>query len=200
MISVVIPAHNEASTLPSILSKIPSSYETIVVDDNSTDSTAKVSKKYARVLSNSSNLGYNQSIKKGILASSGDTIITMDADGEHDPNDIPRFLKALEPKTLVIGERPELPRLTEKIMAFLVSFVVPNKDPANGFRAFPRSLVSSVSLDNLCYGCNLLIRAHRKGFKIKTLSIEVSRRQDSKLRFIPIIKSIFSIKKEILFG
>ncbi|MHA1886806.1 MAG: glycosyltransferase family 2 protein [Promethearchaeota archaeon] len=198
MISVVIPACNESSKIQSVLSKIPRSYEIIVVDDNSSDSTVQISKKYARVISNQKNLGYDQSLKKGILASSGDIIITMDADGEHDPKDIPRFLSALQTHYLVIGERSNLPRLTEHLMAWLVRRVVPNiKDPANGFRAFHRSLIQSISLDNLSYGCNLLIRAHRQGFKIKTIPTKINRRPDSRHHFSTILKSLIPIFKEI---
>ncbi len=201
-VSVVIPAYNEENTITGVLKKIPKNYEKIVVDDNSNDNTAKLSSKYARVICNKKNLGYEKSIKKGIEEAKGDVIITMDSDGEHDPGDIKRFLSQMEKYDMVIGERDELPRLTEKMMAWLVRRRVSGiRDPANGFRAFKRELVRELSFENTSFGCKTLLRANKKGFKIKTLKIKTRKRKDEpRNKLLPIIKSILGLTKEIILG
>lgn len=199
--SLVIPAYNEEENIESVLKGIPRSYEIVVIDDNSSDYTSNVSRKYAKVLKNTKNLGYEKSLKGGLLKSSGDIVLTMDGDGEHDPKDIKRFLDFTKDYDFVIGQRTNLPRMSEYFMAWLVRRVVPEiRDPANGFRAIKRKVINSISLDKMCFGCCLLLRAHRKGFKIKTVEIKTKRRKETRIKFFSIIGPILSLTKEVLAG
>src|SRR6478735_2507563 len=99
-ISIILPAKNEAEglrqTLPGLRALFPEA-EVIVVDDGSTDATAAVAAEFgARVLSSPYSMGNGAAIKRGARAASGDILVFMDADGQHDAADIPKLLERLE--------------------------------------------------------------------------------------------------------
>ena len=98
-VSVILPAKNEAAglrqTLPALAAQLPGA-ELIVVDDGSTDATAAVGAEYgARVLSAPYPMGNGAAIKRGARAASGEILVFMDADGQHDPAHIPALLARL---------------------------------------------------------------------------------------------------------
>ena len=109
-ISIVIPAKNEAQGLISILPGLVAQYpeaEIIVVDDGSTDNTLEICQQHGvRVVSQPYSKGNGAAIKAGARAASGDVIVFMDGDGQHDPEDIPRLLYRVEEGyDLVVGAR-----------------------------------------------------------------------------------------------
>lgn len=109
-ISVVLPAKNEsaalAKTVAGIFQACPDA-EVIVVNDGSTDETAEVATQAgAVVLTHPYSKGNGAAIKTGARAAGGDVIVFMDADGQHDPADIPRLLARLgEGYDMVVGAR-----------------------------------------------------------------------------------------------
>lgn len=99
-VSVILPARNEADglrrTLPAIGRVLPNA-EVIVVDDGSSDATPDIAAEYgARVLRSPYGMGNGAAIKRGARAASGDILVFMDADGQHDPSDIPLLIAKLE--------------------------------------------------------------------------------------------------------
>lgn len=110
--SVVMPAKNEAATVATVVSAIRARYpdfEVIVVDDGSTDRTAALSSEAgAKVVSHPYSKGNGAAIKSGARAAVGEVIVFMDADGQHDPEDIARLLSEIEAGyDLVVGARQQ---------------------------------------------------------------------------------------------
>lgn len=109
-ISIILPAKNEAEglrrTLPGLAAVLPGA-EIIVVDDGSTDDTAAVAKGLgARVLSSPYSMGNGAAIKRGARAATGEVLVFMDADGQHDPAHVPLLLARLEEGyDMVVGAR-----------------------------------------------------------------------------------------------
>lgn len=109
-ISVILPARDEAASLQTLLPLIAAAMpdaEIIVVDDGSTDNTARiVTDAGARLISHPYPLGNGAAAKAGTRAATGDVLMFMDADGQHDPADIPRLLAPLaEGYDMVVGAR-----------------------------------------------------------------------------------------------
>ena len=99
-ISIILPAKNEANglrqTLPGLKAAYPEA-EVIVVDDGSTDDTAAVAADHGvRVLSSPYSMGNGAAIKRGARAASGEILVFMDADGQHNAGDIAKLLERLE--------------------------------------------------------------------------------------------------------
>ena len=109
-LSIVIPALNEAASLRTLLPRlrqIVDDAEIIVVDDGSTDNTAEVcTSEKVKVLRHNYAMGNGAAIKAGARVARGRTIIFMDADGQHRPEDIPALLEKLsEGYDMVVGAR-----------------------------------------------------------------------------------------------
>jgi len=111
-ISVIIPAYNEEAGIESTLDELLASvsgkiWEIIVVNDGSTDSTREKLAGFdsITVINHPYNKGYGAAIKTGIRNASGDIIVLFDADGQHNPTDIPGLLEKLPEYDMVIGER-----------------------------------------------------------------------------------------------
>jgi len=109
-VTVVLPAKNEEQglqrTLPELRVHLPDA-EVIVVDDGSTDSTARIAREHgARVLSSPYPMGNGAAIKRGARAATGEVLVFMDADGQHDPAHIEGLLAKLnEGYDMVVGAR-----------------------------------------------------------------------------------------------
>ncbi|KRA51634.1 glycosyltransferase family 2 protein [Pseudoxanthomonas sp. Root630] len=109
-VSVVLPAKNEAGGLPRTLGGLKSlmpDAEVIVVDDGSSDETPKIAEANgARVIRSPYSMGNGAAIKRGARVASGDVIVFMDADGQHDAACIPHLLQKLEEGyDMVVGAR-----------------------------------------------------------------------------------------------
>jgi glycosyltransferase involved in cell wall biosynthesis len=108
-VSVVIPAFNEEDGIGAVVTELrarPPRREVLVVDDGSSDRTAERAEAAgARVVRHPYNKGNGAAVKTGIREATGDAILLMDADGQHDPEDALRLVEKVGVYDLVIGAR-----------------------------------------------------------------------------------------------
>ena len=116
-LSVIIPCYNEADALPSAMPEITrycrkNNWKLIIVDDGSSDDTYTCLQKFiaedVTILHHKRNRGYGAAIKTGIRMAATPYVVTIDADGQHDPADLEILLKtALENDAdMIVGKRP----------------------------------------------------------------------------------------------
>ncbi|MFT4241109.1 MAG: glycosyltransferase family 2 protein [Acidovorax sp.] len=147
-LSIVIPAKNEAEAVGSVVQRVKAllpAGEIIVVNDGSTDDTEAVaSQAGARVVSHPYSKGNGAAIKTGAREATGDVIVFMDADGQHDPADILRLLERIEQgHDMVVGARQKGSQasvgrgLANALYNRLASWMTghPVEDLTSGFRA-----------------------------------------------------------------
>lgn len=148
--SVVIPAFNEADGIADVVSGLLGSaawHEILVVDDGSTDATSAAAQAAgARVVRHPYNKGNGASVKSGIREATGEYVLIIDADGQHEPADATRLVSRLGDYDLVIGARAHATqatvarRLGNHLLNGLASYLTgrPIPDLTSGFRAARR--------------------------------------------------------------
>ncbi|MDY6462023.1 glycosyltransferase family 2 protein [Acinetobacter faecalis] len=147
-VSVVLPAKNESGAIEQTITKIMNLKlvaEILVVNDGSTDNTAELAEKSgARVISHPYSKGNGAAIKTGARNASGEVIVFMDADGQHDPADIPKLLAEINKGyDLVVGARQKGSQasvgrgIANKFYNNLATYMTEHKveDLTSGFRA-----------------------------------------------------------------
>ena len=185
---VIIPAYNIEKTLLKII-KGAQKYvdKVIVVDDGSSDATfIKAKEAGVTVLKHKKNEGKGKALRTGLkhaLKRGFDQIILMDGDGQHDPNEIPRFLKAArDPRAdIIVGSRMEnvkdMPRdrlTVNRIGSFLTSLLARQRipDSQSGYRLVKSQVLKEITLTSRRYDVEseMLIKAGKRGFGIKILN------------------------------
>lgn len=165
-ISVVVPVYNEEENLPILISQIAQvleslgeSYEMIFVDDGSKDGSRKILKEMAsqypqiHILGFKKNCGETVAIAAGLKETRGEIVITMDADLQNDPKDIPRMLENLKDYDMVSGwrekrEDPWIKRITSKIANGIRKWLSQEtiRDGGCTFRAYKRECLQNLKL------------------------------------------------------
>lgn len=152
-VTVVIPAHDEAGAIGSVIadvrSRLGEKVDVVVVDDGSSDGTVmEAIDAGARVVSVPYNMGNGAAVKAGIRAATGDFVAIMDGDGQHKASDLKRLLDFAGPYDMVVGARdPEtqasrLRRLANNFYNRLASYMTGRKidDLTSGMRVIRRSI------------------------------------------------------------
>jgi len=147
-ISIILPAKNEATGLAELLPKLKTRFpdaEIIVVDDGSTDRTPDIcAETGVRRIAHPYSMGNGAAVKSGARHASGDILVCMDADGQHDPDDIERLLEKLdEGYEMAVGARAwdthasAGRKIANRIYNGLASYMTANRidDLTSGFRA-----------------------------------------------------------------
>jgi len=176
-ITVVIPARNEEAAIARVLDEArPYVDSIIVVDDGSSDRTRAVAEQHgAAVVSNRMTKGYLGAIKTGLRLAPGGIVVTLDADGEHDPADIPALVQPiLDGKAdLVFGRREYVPRISERVLNRLVRRQVGVRDSGSGFRALDSALARKLDLEGACTCGLLALEAACHGARIAEVPITI---------------------------
>jgi glycosyltransferase involved in cell wall biosynthesis len=194
-ISIILPAFQEEQGISPLLDRIGAvmeplgrSWEVLVIDDGSTDETAaRARERGARVVSHPYNIGNGAAVKSGIREARGRVIVTMDADGQHDPADIPRLLEHVRTHDMVVGARTKESEtsihrdLANKVYNGFASYVCNRRieDLTSGFRAVKaRAARAFLYLlpNTYSYPTTLTLSIVRSGRSLKYVPVKTSRR------------------------
>ncbi len=191
-IFLVIPVYNESRNITKVIAKIGNFIEKIIlVNDGSTDNTKEVlnSLKSAapiQVLEHEINLGKGAALKTGCEAAyqlGAEMIICMDGDGQHRPEDLPRFIKKIEEGCdIVYGSRyigramPLMMFLGNKFLSWIICrlFHVYIHDTQSGFRAFTREAYEKIRGESPDYAgeTEMIVRAAENKLKYQEIDID----------------------------
>jgi len=152
-LSVIMPAYNEGASIAGVLAKVGAQLpdaELIVVDDGSADNTADLAEGAgATVIRQPYNKGNGAAVKAGIRAARGDVVLLLDADGQHDPADLPHILEPIGAYDLVVAARTRASNATwtrgwgnaalNSFASYLTGMEV--LDLTSGFRAMKRDQI-----------------------------------------------------------
>ncbi len=194
-ISVVIPAYDEARSLPGLiddltteLKRLGRPWEILVIDDGSTDDTVEaLQDKDVRIISHPYNIGNGAAIKTGIRQASGEIVVMMDGDGQHNPYDLPRLVSPIGPYDMVVGARVNGFRqnkhraLANRLYSGLASYVTHFRvrDLTSGFRAIKAQVLKRYCYllpNTFSYPTTLTLSLLRTGHSLKYEPIQTAAR------------------------
>ncbi len=217
-ISVIIPAKNEAASIGLVVSGIRellADAEILVIDDGSSDETRTISEQAgAKVISHPRSLGNGAAVKAGARRANGETLVFMDADGQHNPADIPRLLAELENgNDMVVGARASakshanIGRLMANGIYNLVASAVTGHtipDLTSGFRAVKAEKFRQYLYllpNGFSYPTTITMAFMRSGYPVEFVDIEAAKRKGKShirpirdgIRFLMIIFKIATL-------
>lgn len=215
---VVVPAYNEASrigaTLRTLLPRYP---QTVVIDDGSADTTSQAAHEAgAWVLRHQVNSGQGASLQTGLtfaLRQGADYIITFDADGQHDPNEIDKLLEPVRAGradvalgSRFLGSTVNMPWTRKLILKAGVLFtrIVSNirvTDAHNGFRALSREAASKIHLvqDRMAHASEILDQIRMLGLRYEEVPVTIRYTADTLAKGQNSLQAV-KIAGELLLG
>lgn len=191
-IIAVIPAHDEATRIGRVIAGAIIHVPVLVVDDGSSDDTAAVAEAAgARVIRQAPNQGKGAALRAGFeaaLEAGAEAVVTLDADGQHDPAEIPAFLGAYarrtiagSPSELIVGRRsfrrmPPVRRLANRLGTVALSAAVGRwiADNQSGYRLVGRRLMRA------------MLESRDPGFSFEVEMIAVCLREGWPLGWVPV--------------
>jgi len=215
-VSIILPAYNEEQSIGHSVTKIKilyPNYEILVIDDGSTDNTAQIAMDAgAKVWSHPYNIGNGAAVKSGIRRASGEYLIMMDADGQHNPADISKLLEHKGLYDMAVGARTSDSQTSShrnfanwvfnKLATYVSKFKV--QDLTSGFRMVKRetALKFTYLLPNtFSYPTTITLAYLRSGRSIKYVPIQTKARKGKSkiklfrdgIRFLLIITKIATL-------
>jgi glycosyltransferase involved in cell wall biosynthesis len=200
-VSIIIPAYNEAQTIGDVVAKIKALYpesEIIVVNDGSTDDTSKAAQEAGAVVySHPYNIGNGAAIKSGIRIASGEILVFMDGDGQHEPEDIEKMLKHFPDFDMVVGARQKGHQASwgrslgnwiyNRLGSYVTAF--PIEDLTSGFRAVKSDIPHNFLYllpNTYSYPTTLTLSVLRSGRNLKYVPINTKKRKggNSKIKIV----------------
>ncbi|HEY8182839.1 MAG TPA: glycosyltransferase family 2 protein [Thermoanaerobaculia bacterium] len=190
-VMVLIPAYNAAKSVGDVVRASKEIVrDVVVVNDGSRDDTASVARAAgAEVVDHPQNRGKGGALKTGFahaIKNGYDVVVTLDADGQHLPREIPKFLKSREETKadLIIGGRSHLfgemlprRRLANRFSAWSIAKASGTKvtDSQSGFRLYSANLLRNVRLrtEGFDLESEVIVRAGVGGFKVLTIPIDL---------------------------
>ena len=206
---VLIPCYNEEKKIALVVQEVRGmGYETLVVDDGSTDKTSDILRSLdTHFLISSDNRGKGAALQLGFrwfLDRSYDVLVMMDADGQHEAAEIPKFIRTLhESKAdIVVGNRLENPGpmpflrvCTNRFMSALLSSLAGQKIPDTqcGFRALRRRVLEKIRLSCTRFEIEseMLLEAAKEGFRIQSLPVRaLYKKGDRESNIHPLVDTV----------
>jgi len=190
-VTVLLPAYNEAGVIGNTVAKIRAlhpDFEILVVDDGSTDATVQEAMTAgANVWPHPYNIGNGAAIKTGLRCARGEWVLMMDADGQHQPDDIARLLKHKDRFDMVVGARTRQSAtsthrdLANWVYNHFASYVTQFKveDLTSGFRLVRLSVARQFIYllpNTFSYPSTLTLGYLRSGFSVKYVPIQTKAR------------------------
>jgi len=211
-VAILIPAYNEEKKIRATLRSLDwPKKDIIVVDDGSRDRTFDIAKEEGvTAFKHERNFGKGKAHRTGfayVVQNDYDYVITMDADGQHNPNEIPDFIRAIKEGKgdIIIGTRkpsiknmPPMRLLINLLTSLVVSLecVTRVRDSQSGFRIIKREVLENVPLktNNFQTESEIIINAGRRGYKIGAIPIKIIYKGDESSKVNPFIDTIRFIK------
>lgn len=186
-LAALIPAYNESETIGKVVSQVRDFCDVYVVDDYSTDNTfMQAELNGAFVIRNTGDNGYESALGFGyreVAQKDYDYILTLDADGQHNPNYIKVFFKHLSSSSdasIIIAQRKRLPRISEKFFSQITRRFFNIKDAFSGFKCYKvKDFLNYSFSDHHLTGLNFLNLALVNNKEIITFDISIEDRKDS---------------------
>ena len=192
-IIIGLPTYNEEENIAAIIIKLKKTYDGIIVcDDGSSDLTGEIAKKMGvDVITHTKNLGYGSAIKSLLTKfkeTDADILVTFDADGQHRVEDIETVIEPIikNQSDISIGSRfldgkntdiPTYRKIGIKAITNITNIGTKTKltDSQSGFRAYHKRVISDIlpSEHGMGASTEILIKANKKQFRIKEVSIKV---------------------------
>lgn len=216
-VSIIIPVYNESETIKGVIEKIKEidhDFEIIVINDGSTDKTGEILKELGVIVYNHPyNMGNGSSIKSGIRIASGDVLVFMDGDGQHNPEDIVKMIEHFPEYDMVVGARSRKSQVSlfrgagNRMLNWLAGYVAKFRvqDLTSGFRAVKAEIAHNLLYllpNTYSYPTTMTLGVLRSGRSLKYLPIGVKKRQNGKsnisifrdgVRFFMIITKICAL-------
>ncbi len=202
--AILIPSYNEYPSLKKIIKKLNRSNSILIMDDCSNDGTNLLKNQFKKVLihNNKHRLGYERNLLKGfriLIKKKFSHIITFDADGEHHTsniNKVKKFLKTNRNVDLLVGNRSQLNRFSEKLVSTLFKFRYDIEDPLSGLKVYKISaLKKNVNSIKKNFLVDLLYKFIKEKRNIKNLRIKSIKIKNRKSKVGSFILSNFKIIK-----
>ena len=210
LLSIIIPVYNEELTVGNVIDRVKAAmqqtglpHEIIVVDDCSYDKSLETAKKHsAKIYTLKQHLGKGYALRAGFAKAKGDIIITIDSDGSHRPEELPRVLAPIlqDKADLVIGSRylnqknvasRKLNAFGVQIFNFLIQLLtgVAITDSQSGYRAMKREVQKNQKLKSGEYEIEseMLVKTAKKGFRVTEVPISFEQRTYGRSGVDPIV-------------
>jgi glycosyltransferase involved in cell wall biosynthesis len=206
-IGIVIPALNESQTIAAVVQAAARHGTPIVVDDGSSDETAAVADRAgAVVVSHPRNLGYDGALGSGFVKAAElgcEYVVTVDADGQHDPSIVDAFIRQLDAGAdIVVGIRPSHARLAEAAFSWAATLRWGIRDPLCGLKAYRTTVWRQLGhFDSYgSIGTNLTLFAARQGMRIDQLPVPIRERTQGAPRFDSLLRANVRLFRAMLIG
>jgi len=222
-LSVLVPAYNEVENIPELVLSLCAMFdrhglkgEIVLVDDGSTDGTYQAAEKLARtetrlkLLRHRANFGKTEAMLTGNAAASADVVVLYDADMQHSPEDIPRFLDKIKRDDYDIVCGRKVGKYRKRLVSYIynllsrVLFDVPVHD-LNSMKAFRREVLQEIHLRHDWHRFFVAL-AYNKGYRVGEIDVELLPRRHGMSKYtgawrvIVGLLDLVSVKFLITFG